>query len=104
MSKWIVFICAWLAAAPVLAQTLPSSGARLAAACANCHGTDGRTQGPLLPRLAGQPQSDLERALREYKAGQRSGTVMSQIAKGLREDQITALAQWFATQPTGAKP
>ncbi|WP_338846589.1 c-type cytochrome [Massilia sp. W12] len=108
MSKWFVPICAWLALTqlPAAAQSGAyfTPGSRLAAACANCHGTEGRTQGQLLPRLAGQPRSDLERALREYKGGQRSGTVMPQIAKGLQEEQIILLAQWYASLPAGAQP
>ena len=47
-----------LAAAPVLAQDAARLHQRaLAATCANCHGTDGRTApGSAVPSLAGMPK------------------------------------------------
>ncbi len=81
------------------AEPEPSAARRLAAACANCHGTDGVPQPDSLPRLAGMPAQQMQAALLAYRNGQRSGSVMPQLAKGLSAEQIAALAAFFATQP-----
>ena len=80
------------------ARSEPSIGARLAATCAACHGTNGDTQGSTLPALAGQPQQALSASLHAFKTGKRESTIMSQIAKGYTDEQIEQLAAWFAAQ------
>ena len=75
-----------------------SAGARLATGCANCHGMNGKTQGDALPSLAGQEKTVLLTSLKEYKSGQRTATVMHQIAKGYTDEQLEILAAYFATQ------
>jgi sulfide dehydrogenase cytochrome subunit len=37
--------------------------------------------------------------MQEFRSGQRAGTVMDRIAKGFTDDEIQALAAWFAAQP-----
>ena len=39
------------------------------------------------------------RALQEFRSGQRAGTIMDRIAKGFTDEEIQALAAWFAAQP-----
>ncbi len=51
-----------------------------------------------MPRLAGVDQAAIVRALLEFRSGQRPATVMDRIAKGFTDDEIQALAAWFATQ------
>ena len=79
-----------------------SSGRALAAGCAACHGTNG-ISATRVPSLAGMPQADLAARMREFKSGQRNGTVMPQLAKGYTDEQIELLAAWFATQSAPAK-
>jgi sulfide dehydrogenase cytochrome subunit len=82
------------------AQDVSSEIARsLAATCANCHGTDGRAQGEM-PALAGQPADRLLATLADFRDGRRSSTIMQQIVKGYREDQLRLIAGHFA----GVKP
>lgn len=83
------------------AQSLPaiSAGARLAANCAACHGTNGVTDGVALPSLAGQGKGVLLVALKAFKSGARQGTIMPQIAKGYTDEQLAQLADFFAAQP-----
>lgn len=71
----------------------------LAATCANCHGTDGRTRDAAVPGLAGRPAPQIAEALRAFRSGERSATVMQQIAKGYTDVQIDALAAYFAARP-----
>jgi cytochrome c553 len=75
-----------------------SSGARLAATCAACHGTNGATKGETLPPIAGQPKEALAATLRAFKSGTRQSTIMTQIAKGYTDEQIELLAAYFAAR------
>jgi cytochrome c553 len=90
-----------LAAANSGAATI-SPGARLAANCAACHGTNGDTKNApnfaSLPGLAGQPRENLAASLRAFKSGTRPSTIMTQIAKGYTDEQIELLAAFFAAQ------
>jgi cytochrome c553 len=71
----------------------------LAASCANCHGTDGNSSGAI-PRIGGRPQAALARQLRAFKAGTVEGiTVMTRIATGYSDEQLDALARYFAERP-----
>lgn len=94
-----------LAALNVAAAESPSisPATRLAATCAACHGTAGQTQGATLPALAGQAQQALSASLRDFKAGKRESTIMTQIAKGYTDEQIELLAAYFAAQKKEAK-
>ncbi len=76
----------------------------LAATCAACHGTNGRTTADdALPRLAGRPATEIAEALRAFRSGARPGTVMPQLAKGYDETQIDLLARYFAAQPVATE-
>ena len=69
----------------------------MAAACAQCHGTDGRAApGSALPSIAGMPRDHLVTQLKAFKAGTRPATVMTQIAKGFSDAQLEQLAAYFS--------
>ncbi len=72
-------------------------GRDVAANCANCHGTDGRSRG-IIPALAGKDRATLVRQLTEFRDGKRPSTVMQQLAKGYSDAQIEAAAAYFAAQ------
>ncbi len=96
-------ILAAAAAAPAAGQGASPNVARsLAATCANCHGTNGVSVGGF-ESLAGKPKDDLVRAMRDFKAGTRPATVMTQLAKGYSDEQIVEIAGWFAAQKAPAK-
>lgn len=69
----------------------------LAASCANCHGTDGRSPGSI-PSIAGRPEAILLGQLQAFQSDNPPAgtTVMDRLAKGLSEQQITALAGHFS--------
>jgi len=68
----------------------------LAGSCANCHGTEGRLAGAI-PAIANRPASVLEAQLLAFKNDEEPrATVMDRIAKGYSEDELRALAQYFA--------
>ena len=84
------------AALPAFAQDTASRN--LAAPCAICHGTEGRTDSKVVIPLAGLPREHIATQMRAFRDGARPATVMHQIAKGYSDEQIDALAAWFAAQ------
>ena len=71
----------------------------LAAACAQCHGTQGKpVAGSTLPPLAGMPAAYITTQMKAFKSGERPATVMHQLAKGYSDEQIEQLAAYFAAQ------
>ncbi len=71
----------------------------LAATCANCHGTAGKSlPNAALPSLAGMKSEVFIEQMQAFKSGARSATIMHQIAKGFSDDQIKLLAGYFASQ------
>jgi cytochrome c553 len=71
----------------------------LAASCAQCHGTDGRSAaGSAVPPIAGMPRDYLQAQLKAFKAGGRPSTVMGQLAKGFSDAQLEQLADYFSRQ------
>jgi sulfide dehydrogenase cytochrome subunit len=65
--------------------------------CANCHGTDGKSVTPIMPKLAGQDREFILETLRAYKAGTRSGTIMPQLSKGYTDEEFVQLADYFSS-------
>jgi cytochrome c553 len=66
--------------------------------CASCH-TDTYAGTKAVARLAGQREDYLLKALRDYKAGLRSGggqAAMAEVAFPLNEEEIVALAHYLA--------
>jgi cytochrome subunit of sulfide dehydrogenase len=69
-----------------------------AAACANCHGTNGKAQ-PGNESLAGKDKDELVQKLMDFKTGRKPATLMHQISKGYTDEQLQQLAAYFAAQP-----
>jgi sulfide dehydrogenase cytochrome subunit len=87
-----------LAAVALFAFAAPAKAADgdiLALSCAACHGTDGKSAGSI-PAIAGKNRAFLETSLADFKSGKRTGTVMNRLAKGYTDDEIKALAVFFA--------
>jgi cytochrome c553 len=70
----------------------------LAASCAACHGSNGNSIGGT-PVLAGLDAAHFRLQMKSFRSGERASTVMHRHAKGLTEDEIEALAGYFAAQP-----
>ena len=68
-----------------------------AAACASCHGTNGQAQ-PGMEALAGANKDDMVKKMLDFKAGRKPATIMHQLAKGYSDEQIVAIAGYFAAQ------
>ena len=69
----------------------------LAAMCANCHGTEGRTtDGSAIPSLAGMPRDYMVTQMKAFREGTRPATVMHQLTKGLTDQQIETVSTYFS--------
>lgn len=96
----ILLACSLLLAtgAASSAAPTPATPAMLANACAGCHGTLGVSVGKSIPSLAGQSKSSLVDAMQGFKNGARPSTVMGRIVRGYSDDEISAIAGYFAAQ------
>jgi cytochrome c553 len=101
MARQLVGLAIFIVAAGAAhAQTPEALNLRsMAASCAQCHGTDGRSApGSAVPALAGMPRDHLAAQLKAFKAGSRPSTVMGQLAKGFSDAQLEQLADYFSRQ------
>jgi len=62
--------------------------------CAGCHGTNGASKGAM-PTIAGKSTSFIAKALKDFRDGKKSSTVMQRIAKGYTDAQIEQLAKLY---------
>jgi cytochrome c len=73
----------------------PAYGAYLSSECTTCHQTDGTDQG--IPSITRWPEVDFVAAMHAYKRKLRPHPVMQMMAGRLSNDEIAALAAYFAT-------
>ena len=86
------------AALPAYSQESPAARS-LAATCAACHGTQGRSATQEVVALAGLPREHIAAQMRAFRDGSRPGTIMQQIAKGYSDEQIELMADYFSRRP-----
>jgi len=96
--RYALLLAAAVAAAPITVAAQDAVGRNLSAACAICHGTDGRAVTKDVIPLAGLPREHIATQMRDFRDGKRPASVMHQIAKGYTDPQIDALAAWFAAR------
>ncbi len=68
------------------------------ATCVGCHGADGNSMVPNFPKIAGQHASYLEKQLKDFRDGFRKDATMAAFVKGLTDEEIKALADFYAAQ------
>ena len=68
----------------------------IAQACAGCHGQDGAGQGPIAT-IAGYDRDEFLAVWAQFRADERPATIMNRIARGYTEDEVAALADYFAS-------
>ena len=73
-----------------------ASGEMLGNTCAGCHGTNGISNGPASPSLAGIDYDYMVEAMKKFQAGERRSTIMTRIAKGYDDADIEAMSKFFA--------
>lgn len=70
-----------------------ANGKKLAESCMACHNDDASTN----PRLAGQHQNYLEKAMQDYQSGARKNVLMQSMVQDLSEDEIKDIAAYFTS-------
>jgi cytochrome subunit of sulfide dehydrogenase len=75
----------------------PHLARNLAATCANCHGTNGKSVGGM-DSLAGEPKDKLLQKMMDFKSGAKPASIMHQISKGYTDEQLALIAGYFAAQ------
>jgi len=78
----------------------PQAGAQKISMCEGCHGIEGwRTAFPEVyhvPRIGGQHEAYLVKALQAYRSGERNHPSMRAIALGLSDQDMADLAAYYA--------
>jgi len=93
-----------IAVAASVANAESSSAEMLSNTCVGCHGTNGVSEGPAIPSIAGMSESYFMDAMQEYAKDDRVSTIMGRIARGYTEDELKAMASFYAKQKSvGAK-
>ena len=92
-------------AAPEGATIVKQGNAQGASACDTCHGADGiGLAGANFVRLAGLNPDYLAKQLHDFKSGARENPLMKPIANALSDNEIYAVARYFASLPKPAAP
>jgi cytochrome c553 len=71
-----------------------SAADSLAVNCFGCHGQAGR--GGFAPELAGKPYEQIKDKLTKFRSGEINSPMMNPVASGMKDDDIEALARYFA--------
>ncbi len=87
-------------AGSVFAGDLPDAdrlaGQKVAGMCRTCHGLDGYARIPIAPHIGGEPFEYLAAQLEAFRSGIREHEMMSLVARGLTDRQISDVSAWYA--------
>jgi cytochrome c553 len=70
--------------------------------CDRCHGPNGNSTDPLMPRLAAQRTDWLDQVLQAYRSGARKSTAMAAMSALMSEADVRDLAAHYARQTARA--
>jgi len=94
-------------AGPSLADDLPEgdpeSGRKVAGLCRTCHGLDGVARIPIAPHIAGESVTYIVAQLLAFREGRREHEMMSVVARGLTDQQVSDVAAWYAAHTPSAE-
>jgi len=94
----IAAACAAIVSLPAFADGNPAAGKVKSQVCQSCHGVDGNSTNSMFPRLAGQHQSYLVKALMDYRSGARKNPIMNGFAANLTDQDIEDVTAYFSSQ------
>ena len=77
------------------ADELRDYGEYLAGECTTCHRPDGADKG--IPAIVGWDRESFVAVLKSYQTGERENEAMISVAKSLDDEQMNALAVYFAS-------
>jgi cytochrome subunit of sulfide dehydrogenase len=78
-------------ASPACALASPPPGAP---SCLGCHAAAGADSAVV--SLSSLTVEQIETAMQAFRSGTRAATVMDRIAKGFTDEEVRAIAQWYA--------
>ena len=73
-----------------------AAGKAKAEMCASCHGAKGEGIAPN-PPLAGKPEAEQIKALKDYKSGSRPNPIMNGMAATLSDQDMENLAAYYSS-------
>jgi cytochrome c553 len=90
-------VASWYASHTASA-TLPDGAdpAQAPQQCVSCHGADGISLLLDAPNLAGETNIYIDTQLKAFKRGKREHEIMSAVAAELTDEEIRAIADWYA--------
>jgi cytochrome c553 len=99
ISKGVLFLFGCLAVCPpAWSAGDPVGGERKAEECIACHGRGGYSEKEMVPKLAGQLDRYIVRAIIEFKSGIRINHDMSEKALNLPIEDLNDIAAYFSAQ------
>lgn len=90
---WLIAVLTFFCSCPAVAGD-PEYGAYLAQECSSCH--QNNIEKSEIPKIGGLPVDYFIQALLWYKDGTRENVTMQAVARSLDDEQIAALAAYFA--------
>lgn len=83
---------------PKLEQALLTTGRKVAAVCANCHGEGGNSVKPDIPNLAGQNPAYLLEQVRQFADGRRRDMFMEGMIRAMNSDEKVGMVLFYSAQ------
>jgi sulfide dehydrogenase cytochrome subunit len=96
LAAGLVLAAALTGLSPTADAQQVSRGALIAQTCSGCHAADFKGAAGVMPTLRGRPAAELATAMTEFRSGARYSTVMGRLARGLTDDEITAVTGYLA--------
>jgi cytochrome c len=99
----LAVICHFLSGSVAVADAAKRKayGENLSRECTSCHRLDGIDNG--IPSIVGWDSDQFVITMKFYQEGLRDNAAMMSVAKSLDEEQLQALASYFASLPAPAK-
>ncbi|WP_418178695.1 c-type cytochrome [Aliarcobacter lanthieri] len=94
--KKLVFLFLCLSSLSFAIDYDPVRGEMLSLSCANCHGTDGKSNSTF-PYIAGLDKDYLYKTLLDFKTSKRTDTyMMTKHTKGFTDEELEQLSYYFS--------
>lgn len=76
-----------------------ASDSMISDTCAGCHGTNGVSQGPAAPTIAGLSQDYFVETMQGFRDAEIPSTIMARIAKGYTDAEYEQMAKYYGSKP-----
>ncbi|MES1983293.1 MAG: c-type cytochrome [Pseudomonadota bacterium] len=77
----------------------PVAGKDKSQLCQGCHGEDGISVEPMIPKLAGQYGQYISKELRNFQNGVRTHQIMSAMAATIDDNDLADISAYFSSRP-----